>query len=160
MLLTGLCVGAIAMYFLDPQTGRRRRALVHDQVTHAKAALVDFQDAKRKDLAYRARGLWSAFTTAFRPRDDSDAALNARLRAKLGRLVSHPQAIETAVVSGRAVLRGQILPSELERVLDELPRVPGVSEMENQLTVTDQPERISAPRRGRPSASGYMAEIS
>ena len=46
----------------------------------------------------------------------NDEAVNARVRAKLGRLVSHPHAIDTAVVAGRAVLRGQILASELERV--------------------------------------------
>jgi hypothetical protein len=85
MLLTCLCVGAIAMYFLDPQTGRRRRALVSDQVTHAKTAFIDFQEAKSRDLAYRARGWWSALVSPLHRRDDSDEAVNARLRAKLGR---------------------------------------------------------------------------
>ena len=60
MLLTGLCAGALAMYFLDPQTGRRRRALVRDQVTHAKTAFTDFQEAKARHLADHASGLWSS----------------------------------------------------------------------------------------------------
>ena len=29
-------LGALTMYLLDPQHGRRRRALLGDQVTHAK----------------------------------------------------------------------------------------------------------------------------
>src|SRR5262245_22394689 len=94
MLLTGVCFGAVAMYFLDPQTGRRRRALVRDQATQAKTALIDFQEAKTRDLAYRARGLWSSFIAPLRSPDDSNEAVNARLRAKLGRLVSHPHAIQ------------------------------------------------------------------
>ena len=159
MLFTGLCVGAIAMYFLDPQTGRRRRALVRDQVTHAKTALIDFQEAKRKDLAYRASGWWSASISTLRSHDDSNEAVNARLRGKLGRLVSHPHAIDTAVVSGHAVLRGRILAAELDRVLDEIARVHGVREVDNQLTAVDQSESLRAPGQGRPSASGYMAEV-
>ena len=33
--LIGLGAGAVLMFFMDPQRGRRRRALVRDQVVHA-----------------------------------------------------------------------------------------------------------------------------
>jgi hypothetical protein len=36
--LVTLGLGALAMYLLDPQQGRRRRALLRDQVTHARRA--------------------------------------------------------------------------------------------------------------------------
>ena len=34
--LVTLGLGAAAMYLLDPQEGRRRRAQIRDQLTHAK----------------------------------------------------------------------------------------------------------------------------
>ena len=34
-----LGLGALAMYLLDPQQGRRRRALLQDQLAHARTAL-------------------------------------------------------------------------------------------------------------------------
>ena len=33
-LLTGVGVGVALMYFLDPERGRRRRALVRDRLAH------------------------------------------------------------------------------------------------------------------------------
>ena len=37
--LVTLGLGALAMYLFDPQQGRRRRALVRDQITHARRVL-------------------------------------------------------------------------------------------------------------------------
>ena len=37
--LVTLGLGALAMYLFDPQHGRRRRALVRDQMTHARRLL-------------------------------------------------------------------------------------------------------------------------
>ena len=38
-LLFGSALGALAMYFLDPQQGRRRRARTRDKVLHAGKVL-------------------------------------------------------------------------------------------------------------------------
>jgi hypothetical protein len=49
-------LGAIAMYYFDPQQGRRRRALVRDQLTHARAVARREAVGKAKDLKNRAQG--------------------------------------------------------------------------------------------------------
>lgn len=157
-LLTGACIGAIAMYFLDPQTGRRRRALVRDQVTHAAHALVESQQTRARDLANRASGLWSKSTNWLRSHDDSDEAVNARLRSRLGRLAASPHAIESSVENGRAVLRGSVRPSEVERVIDEIRRVPGVREVVNLLSVEEQPQGGRSPAESQRQSSGFIGE--
>lgn len=35
-VLGAFAIGALAMYFLDPVSGRRRRALLRDQLAHAR----------------------------------------------------------------------------------------------------------------------------
>jgi CBS domain-containing protein len=56
--LAGLGSGAALMYFLDPDRGRRRRALVSDQVTSLTNDAQDMIGKKQRDLSNRAQGLW------------------------------------------------------------------------------------------------------
>jgi hypothetical protein len=42
------------MYLLDPQHGRRRRALLQDQITNAKRRLGERAGGKARDLTNRA----------------------------------------------------------------------------------------------------------
>src|SRR5213079_1218714 len=55
-ILASFGLGAGLMYFYDPQSGRRRRALLRDQV---QSACVKFQEAERvvvRDASHRAIG--------------------------------------------------------------------------------------------------------
>jgi hyperosmotically inducible periplasmic protein len=55
--IAALGIGAIAMYYLDPVSGKRRRALLRDQAVHAKHRISDYTEHKAKDLRNRAQGL-------------------------------------------------------------------------------------------------------
>jgi hypothetical protein len=55
--IAALGIGAIAMYYLDPASGKRRRALLRDQVVHAKHRISDYTEHKARDLRNRAQGL-------------------------------------------------------------------------------------------------------
>jgi uncharacterized membrane protein len=50
-------IGAALMYFLDPDRGARRRALVRDKVVHAAHVTGDSASATRRDIANRTRGV-------------------------------------------------------------------------------------------------------
>ena len=39
MLVAGVAAGALGMYYLDPQSGRRRRALMRDRLAHMRRVL-------------------------------------------------------------------------------------------------------------------------
>ncbi len=159
-LLTGVCLGAAAMYFLDSQSGKRRRALLRDRVTHAKSVVKEAGRARATDLTQRAKGLLSTMTSPMRRHDDSDDAVNARIRSRLGHVVRYPHALDTTVIGGRAVLRGKVLASELNRVLEEAARVSGVRAVENQLTTADESSFETQPSDPQSGLARYLGEMS
>ena len=62
-----------------------------------------------------------------------DDVLIERVRARLGRLVSHPGAIHVAATDGTVTLSGPIFEAELEQALKGIAAVPGVIAVENRL---------------------------
>jgi hypothetical protein len=54
--LVTLGLGALAMYLFDPQQGRRRRALLRDQMVHARRVVRERARGATRDLSNRAYG--------------------------------------------------------------------------------------------------------
>jgi len=55
--LGALGIGAAAMYFFDPVSGRRRRAQLRDQMTHYQKEVTQYAEGTARDLRNRAEGL-------------------------------------------------------------------------------------------------------
>ena len=132
-LLTGLGLGVGLMYFLYPERGRRRRALVRDKVAHATRVGTHGVSSVGLDLSHRAAGLLARVRGAWRTEPVDDEVLVERVRAKLGRFVAHPHAIRVTVSDGCVHLRGPILQSEVPRLVRTVARVPGVRDVINEL---------------------------
>ncbi len=149
-LIKGMGLGAGLMYFFDPEKGRRRRALVADQFTHACCSLEDFFGKATRDLGNRARGMITEVGRRFReePAPDDHIVVD-RVRSMLGRYTSHPRAIEVAALNGHVVLRGPILAREVEGLLQAVSRVPGVVHVANELKI-HQGQDHPALQGGRP----------
>jgi uncharacterized membrane protein len=128
----GLLLGASLMYFLDPIRGRARRRRIQEAVQHAERVERDLFGKAARDTRQRLHGL--AERISHPPaRDVSDEVIEQRLRARLGRAVSHPRAIEIVVVSGRVILRGPVLEHEAAEVVKHARAVPGVREVLDRL---------------------------
>jgi len=56
-LASGFALGALAMFILDPDQGRRRRALVRDKMVHYGNEVSDLASGASKDLRNRAKGV-------------------------------------------------------------------------------------------------------
>lgn len=56
-VFTGVAIGALAMFMLDPVQGNRRRALARDKIYSAKVSTGKWVDAKSQDVANRTRGV-------------------------------------------------------------------------------------------------------
>jgi uncharacterized membrane protein len=147
-LLTGLGLGAGLMYLFDPERGRRRRALVRDRLTHSAHRSADAAGATGRDVAHRATGIVSRVRGAFDRAPVEDVVLVERVRAQLGRLVSHPHAIDVGADDGVVTLSGPILAAEVPRLLAAVERVRGVREVVNTLEEHKQAGNVPALQDG------------
>jgi hypothetical protein len=146
-------LGAGLMYFFDPGSGRRRRALVADQFTHARRSLEGFVGEATRDLRNRTRGLTAKLGHRIRGEaPPSDEVLLERVRATLGHFVSHPRAIEVAAMAGHVVLRGPIRASELKGLLPAIAAVRGVLDVADELEAHHGGENHPSLQGGRPRA--------
>jgi hypothetical protein len=131
--LAGMLVGAGAMYLLDPEQGKRRRALVRDQFIHGIHLLEDAYDDVAQDASNRMRGVSRRTRAWMRHEPIADDVLTERVRSRLGRLVSHPRAIDVTAEKGRVTLKGPVFRHEVERALHRIAAISGVREVDNQL---------------------------
>ena len=145
--------GALAMYFLDPQSGGRRRARARDKATRYQHRLRDAYDVTLRDTRHRARGLVAAGRRLTRRGSVPDEVLAGRVRAVLGRYVSHPHAVDVSAREGAVTLSGPVLQAELHPILHAVKGVAGVRGVENRLQPHNDTAHVSAlqggvPRRG------------
>lgn len=131
-------------YLFDPVSGNRRRALMRDKLHRAQRESREFIDKAGRDASQRAQGLYREAANRFQRRSVDDDKLEHRVRAELGRLTSHPRAIEVACVDGTACLRGDILESEADGVVRGVMRVLGVTAIDDQLQRHASAEHISS----------------
>src|SRR5688572_27349928 len=113
----GVAMGATAMYLMDPNRGRRRRALARDRLNHATHVVQEGARVTARDLNNRFYGLLATVCNLFRRGSTNDEVVIRRVRSKLGREVSHPHAVEVAVHDGRVTLSGPILAREVDPLL-------------------------------------------
>jgi gas vesicle protein len=81
-LLAGLGIGAAATYLLDPEQGRRRRALVRDQLLKARRMTNEAMEGRSKDVANRARGAAAQTRSATRRTGQASRAQEATAAAE------------------------------------------------------------------------------
>jgi len=142
----GFALGVAAARLFDLQSGARRRAAVIQKLIHAAHAAADAASKSSRDLRNRSLGLWHALFGADRPVDDE--VLVARVRSRLGRVCSHPSAIDVDAEAGCIALRGAVLASEYRPVMEEAACVPGVIGLADELEVHKRPDDVPALQGG------------
>jgi hypothetical protein len=131
-LLVGLGLGAGVMYLMDPERGVRRRAMLRAQALHYRLHGTDVVGKRSRHLRNRAKGVLAELRRD-RHAEVSDDLLVARVRSKMGLVVSRPRAIEVTADRGRVMLSGPIAVDEVDRLLQTVSNVPGVEIVENWL---------------------------
>lgn len=159
-LLVSVGAGMALMYFLDPNRGAKRRAMIGDQIYSAAHKLPDAVDVTARDLSNRAYGIWAETTRMFSTDNPTDQVVEARVRSKMGRVVSHPSAINVASQNGTVTLDGVILTDEVSALLSCVENVRGVKTVKNNLQEHSSPEGIPALQGGsdRRQVSEFMQE--
>jgi uncharacterized membrane protein len=121
------------MYWLDPQNGKRRRAQTQNRAVHTIHRLNAAADVVTRDASNRLHGTLAHLASALRSDDPDDPTLVARARAALGRVSSHPHAIQISCQDGKVQLKGAVLENERRAVLSAMSHVRGVRQIESEL---------------------------
>lgn len=133
LLLIGIGVGL--MYFLDPESGARRRLWLHekwarptkkeqDSLAGAEASSDRVAEAGADDISLTA------------PNDvATDEELARRVRLALERALPQPPAVEVIAHHGLVILSGEVSAEEQDIVLTCVRAVPGVIDVENRVEV-------------------------
>jgi hypothetical protein len=145
----GLGLGTGLMYLLDPDRGRRRRALLRDKGVWAARKTGECLEVTARDLRNRSQGIISELQSRFSSEPVDDSVLVDRVRAKLGRIVSHPSAIEVTAQNGNVTLSGPILAAEVPELLACANCISGVNEVTNNLEVHEEAGNHPALQGGR-----------
>ena len=148
VILGAAAAGAALAYFFDPVRGARRRSMVRDQIVHLRARADDAVGTTVRDVGNRARGLVAGVRERVTRGDADDAVIEARVRTALGRVVSHPSAIDVHVEFGNVTLSGPVLAAEVDDLLSAVRGVRGVEEVEDQLEVHETRNGVPALQGG------------
>jgi uncharacterized membrane protein len=161
MLLTAT-MGAAAMYYFDPARGRYRRALVRDRFVHSTHKAKHGIGIVGRDMRNRTAGTTAGIRSLFDSRPTDDPVLADRVRAALGRVVTHPASIEVEARDGVITLSGPILADEAPALIACVRAVRGVEAVDDELEVHDEPGRIPGlqgePRQRAGKRSTFMQE--
>jgi uncharacterized membrane protein len=148
-LISAAGVGAGLMYLFDPDRGKRRRGLLQNKITHVTRLASEVKGKTQRDLRNHLLGAFAQVESLFRVQEVSDATLEARVRSRLGRVVSHPSAVEVKAVDGLIILSGSILADEVHTLLESVTGIKGVKNIDNRLEIHEQAGNISALQGGR-----------
>lgn len=155
---TGLGIGTVVMYLLDPDRGKRRRALLRDKCVSATRRTGEVIEVTASDLSNRAQGIAKSIQSRFTASETDDAVLVDRVRSKLGRLVSHPGAIQISAENGNVTISGPILEDEVDSLLSCVKGIQGVNDVTNNLEVHQEAGNHPALQGGR-ERQGHQFEF-
>jgi osmotically-inducible protein OsmY len=138
LTVAGVCAGVVTEYLLDPERGRTRRSRLRDKSMHAAHEVTDGLGGMSRNMSHRGRGMAMAARYRITGRFTDDAVLHDRVRAELGRCVSHPHAVQVRVEGRTVTLIGDVLADEEKAARHAINRIPGVKHVDALWTVHEE----------------------
>jgi osmotically-inducible protein OsmY len=139
--VAAFAAGALPMFCVESLVMRRRRTRIVQKIGSASRKATRAGEHAARHVANQVRGLAATgnLDRVSSREPENDAKLRERVMARLGHLVSHPGAIEVSVNEGIVRVSGQVLAQELDGLLTQLTRLPGVHKVHNALGVLQDP---------------------
>jgi uncharacterized membrane protein len=134
-LIWGLGMGAGLMYFMDPQLGNRRKALVRDRVASLKHQGDDAVEVAMRDARNRIRGVLSEGIGMVSEGGAPSYVIEERVRSRLGFLTRHPGAVQVSIQNKEITLTGDVLAEEVDHLVKGVSKIRGVDNVRNNLRV-------------------------
>jgi len=139
--LLGGAVGAAAMYFLDPRSGRARRDQAAEEAATQARTAAAAGEAKAREAAEKAQEATAPTPGNGASTPLNDPALKAKVESEIFREADAPKdRISVNVEHDVVVLRGELDSAWLISEMEERARaVEGVVDVQNLLHTPDQP---------------------
>ncbi len=143
-MLAGMGLGAGLMFVLDPDRGRRRRAVARDKVMRFGKDAAWHANKQARNAANHVKGTIAEYQARVRDRfrDIDDDQLVRRVAAQVGHVVSHPGSLQITVEDGCAVIRGPILRQELDILTKRLDETRGIRHYDLQVDIHESAEDV------------------
>jgi osmotically-inducible protein OsmY len=145
----GAAAGAAAALFLDPQSGRRRRALARDQAVSKGKQAASTVQSQAQHAAGKAQGAAASATpSSTRLQAADDVTLARKVETEIFRDADAPKGgVSVDVQAGVAYLRGTVPDqSWIERFGEAAKQVDGINGVKNLLHATGTPAPAAEPR--------------
>ncbi len=144
LAVSGLGIGAVLAFVLDPRRGALRRSQLRDRFVSISAKAPDVAAKTARDATNRTKGLLAEARSTVRNEPVTDEVLVERVRSAIGRAIAHGGAVDVAARDGVVTLGGHVLQREHQALVDRIRLVRGVARVEDHLEVHEQPGNIPA----------------
>ncbi len=143
-LLAGMGLGAGLMFVLDPDRGRRRRAVARDKLIGLGHDVAWQAKKQARNAVNHVKGAVAEYRSTVRDRmqEIDDEQLVRRVAAQVGHVVSHPGALGITAEDGCVTISGPILRSEVDILKKRLDETRGIRHCELQLDIHDSDENV------------------
>jgi hypothetical protein len=138
-LALGVGLAAAGFTLFDPRRGGARRAMIRDKVASRARKVREEGRGLLIHAADRIRGAIHETRARFDEGGISDSVLEDRVRAQMGRAVSHPGGLRIKAVDGCIEIAGPVLRHEVDGLVDRIRSVRGVKDVVERLDVHDEP---------------------
>jgi len=136
-------LGAAAMYFLDPEQGRTRRAQLQDKVTKFRTRGSKAVDQVQRSVESQAYGVQQKVEAARRDAapPENDQALQAKVESEVLGKAEYPKgSINVNVENGVVYLRGEVSSQDTRSAIEQdVRKVTGVVDVQNLLHLPGEP---------------------
>lgn len=150
-LVSGMILGATAMYIFDANRGARRRAYARDRVIHAGNRMGRGIRKHSRDWVNRALGSVAELRSSLQDRMAAvpDDQLVDRVRSQLGHVVSHSGLLRVEARDGCVLVSGPVLEGEVEKIRRRIAQTRGVKECVVNVEPHDDLDRVSGQQGSR-----------
>jgi hypothetical protein len=150
-LMSGMIIGATAMYIFDANRGARRRAYARDRLIHAGHRMGRGLRKRSRDWVNRALGAVAELRSSIKDRIATvpDEQLLDRVRSQLGHVVSHSGLLQVEARDGCVLVSGPVLEREVEKIRRRIAETRGVKECVLDLDPHADLERVSGQQGSR-----------
>jgi uncharacterized membrane protein len=134
----GLGVGAAATYFGNPKRGARRRAALARGTEHLCERATGEVRRSLLDAQHHLTGISARLSSSLTAANPPEQVLEARIRSRIGRVLSQPRKVHVVCDRGLVTLWGGVPENEIYELLRVVRDVPGVKDIQEHLDTYEQ----------------------